>query len=211
MTKLEFLTSLAEKYGTDKLGHGYIPIYAEHLPDYCRTFIEIGVAEGASAMMWNDFYGSENIDLHLIDLFINKDFVSARWCRNRNFVPHTGSQSNINFLSTINVQANVISEDASHNCFDQIITFKHLMVNNLQSNGVYFLEDTHTSRLEEKFYWGNGVENFEDTPLWLFKNYIHTGKIVSKFFSQGESELFENIIKEVHVCADEKLIVIKKY
>ena len=208
MTKLEFLTSLAEKYGTDKNQHGYLPVYAQYLPDTCRTFIEVGVAKGASAMMWNDFYGSEELCIHLVDLFINPDFVSERWCWNRHFIPHKGSQSDLRFLSKINAEAEVVSEDGSHNAFDMLITFKHIFINNLASGGVYFMEDTHCNR--DEFYWGNGIQSFEDTPLWMFKNYLQTGKIENYLFREGEVEVFENLIKEVHVEADEKLIVIIK-
>lgn len=203
------LELLAAKYGTDKLSHGYIPFYEQYMPINSRVMIEVGAAKGASALMFDEYF-MHNIDIHIVDLFINPDFVTTRWCRNKNFVPYSGSQSNINFLSTINVQADFIEEDASHNCYDQLITWKHMMVNNLKTGGVYFMEDVHTSQPKERFYWGYGVDEFEDTPLWLFKNYLETGKIKNKFFSEGESELFENIIKEVHICADEKLIVIIK-
>jgi len=206
MNKLE---SLAAKYGTDKLQHGYIPFYEKYMPTNSRVMIEVGAAKGASALMFDEYFNND-IDIHIVDLFINPDFISTRWCRNRNFVPYAGSQSDINFLSTIKVQADFIEEDASHNCWEQVVTWKHMMVNNLKSGGVYYMEDTHTSHPKEKFYWGNGVDEFEDTPLWLFRNYNETGKIESKFFSEGESNLFENIIDEVHICADNKLIVIIK-
>jgi len=208
-TKLELLTSLAETYGTDKLGHGYLPIYHKYLPEKPMTMIEIGCMNGASAKMFDSYFFNE-MDVHIIDLFLNPEFVSMRWCRENFFVPYQGSQSDIKFLSTINVQADFIEEDASHNCSDQLITWKHCFVNNLKSGGVYFLEDTHTSRPEEKFYWGNGVVNYEDTPLWMFKNYLETGKIKNFMFRKEEAEVFESLIKEVHIEADEKLIVIIK-
>lgn len=210
MNKLEFLTSLAEKYGTDKLGHGYLPVYHKYLPERPMTMIEIGCMNGASAKMFDDYFENK-IDVHIIDLFLNPDFVSMRWCRDNFFVPYQGSQSDLQFLSNIKVQADFIEEDASHNCLEQLITFKHCFINNLRSGGVYFLEDTHTSRPEEKFYWDeNAIKTFEDTPLWMFKNYVETGKIQNFLFSEGESGVFENLIKEVHIEADEKIVVIIK-
>lgn len=210
--KKKSLDVLGKKWGTDKNSdyHNYLVHYEKHLPDKCRYFLEIGVANGFSAMMFNEYFGEDEVDLHIIDLFINKEFVSPRWCRNMGFVPHIGSQTDYDFLRTVNVQAEVIEEDASHNCFDQIFTFKHCFINNLQGGGVYFMEDTHTSQPSEKFYWGEGVETFEDTPLWLFDNYLRTNKIVSKFFNEGESEVFESLIKSVHIEAEDKLIIIKK-
>lgn len=207
--KLELLTSLAEKYGTDKLGHGYLPVYSKYLPDKCRTLIEVGVAKGSSALVWNDYFGEDEVSINLVDLFINREFVSERWCLNRNFIPHKGNQADIKFLSSINAQAEVTIDDASHNALETLITFKHLFVNNTQSGGVYFIEDTQCSK--DEYYWDkNAIHSFEDTPLWMFKNYVQTGKIQNFLFSEGESEVFESLIKEVHIEADEKIIIIKK-
>jgi hypothetical protein len=209
MTYNKSLEIIANKYGTDKLAHGYIPYYETYMPPNSRTMIEIGAAKGASALMFDEYFNND-IDIHIVDLFINTDFVSTRWCRNRNFVPYAGSQSDINFLSSIKAQADFIEEDASHNCADQLITWKHLFVNNLKSGGVYFMEDTHTSQPTEKFYWGGGVEKFEDTPLWLFENYLITGKVENFMFRKEEALVFENLIDSVHIEADRKLIIIKK-
>lgn len=202
------LSRLAAKYGTDKLNHGYIPVYEQYLPKTCRTLIEIGVANGASAQMWNDFYGEENVCLHLVDLFINPEFVSERWCINRNFVPHKGSQSDIEFLSTIKAQAEVITDDGSHNAYDMLASFKHLFVNNMQSGGVYFMEDCHCNL--DKFYYGRGVNDFKDTPLYMFREYLRNGKIENFMFRKEEAEVFESLIKSVHIEAEGKIIVITK-
>src|ERR1700761_8217591 len=97
----EKLSSLARAFKTDKIdSHDYIKYYAKYLPDTCRSMLEIGVAKGASALMWDAFYGADELDLHLIDLFLDPNHVSERWVRNRGWVPHRGDQSDLMFLSS---------------------------------------------------------------------------------------------------------------
>lgn len=208
MTKEEFLIDAATKTGTDKLQHGYIKSYAQYLPDKCRSLLEIGIAEGRSALLWDMFYGKDVLDLHYIDLFLNPDFVNERWCRNRGIMPHAGSQSDVEFLSTIKNKFEVIVDDGSHNAAHQLISFKHLFLNNTKEGALYFIEDTHCNK--EEFYWGEGVTQFEDTPIFMFKHFLQTGKIRNLFFNTAESEQFEDLIKWVRIECDEKLIIIKR-
>lgn len=208
MTKLEFLESLVKEFPSDIGQHGYLEPLSRHLPDTCRSMLEIGIAEGNSALIWSSFYGNDTLDLFYIDLFINPAFVSPRWCRNRGIVPIIGSQSDLRVLASIKEQFSCCLDDGSHNAYDMAVSFKHLFLNNLLSGGIYFITDTHCNK--DSFYWGQGVEVFEDTPLWVFKNYIETGKIQSKFFNEGESEVFESLIESVHIEANEKMIVIKR-
>lgn len=207
------LDEIGIKHGTDKAsvnGHDYLRTYQKILPVKCRSLLEIGIAKGASAEMWLEYYGQDELDLHYIDLFINPEFKSARWCRNRGIVPHIGSQSDINLLYSIKEKFEILIDDGSHVCQHQLVSFKHLFPNNLVEKGIYAIEDTHTSQPHEKYYWGYGVEEFEDTPLWLFKNFKETGKIQHKFFNDGESEMFESLIDTVDILCDEKLIIIKR-
>ncbi|MDP4268317.1 MAG: hypothetical protein Q8880_12910, partial [Bacteroidota bacterium] len=114
MTREELLIDLAKETGTDKLGHGYMQVYAQYLPEKCTSLLEIGIAEGKSAMMWDMFYGHDTLNLHYLDLFINPDFVNERWCKNRGITPHKGSQADINVLSEIKDTFDVIIDDGSH-------------------------------------------------------------------------------------------------
>lgn len=207
--RLDILELLAKKYTTDKLEHGYLKSYAKYLPEKIHSFLEIGVLKGASVKMFDEFY-SHKPEIYLIDLFEEEGNLTTREAREAGWIPIKGSQTDYAVLNKLEDKVDFISEDASHNCYDQIFTFKHCFLNNLKEGGLYFLEDTHTSKPEEKFYWNNGVDVFEDTPLWLFKNYIDTGKIENKFFNEGESEVFESLIDWVKIEADEKLIIIKR-
>lgn len=199
------LTELGQKYGTDKFTHGYLPHYEQHLPTDCRSLLEIGAAKGASALMWREYY--PDCDIHILDLFLNPEFVSAKWCRERFFVPHKGDQSDLNVLSSIKEQFQVIIDDGSHRADHQLLSFKHLFLNNLISGGVYAIEDCHCNKLP--FYWGGGaVTMFDYTALAMFHKWKETGDIVNPYFNEGESEVFKSLINRVEIVEDDKLILI---
>jgi len=207
--------TIAQKFGTDKFEHGYMPYYEFHLPEKIRTMLEIGVAKGASALMWSEIFGEEELDLHIIDLFENEEFVSAKWCRNRGFVPHKGDQSDFKFLYTITNQFDVIVEDGSHNSYDQIASFMHLFQNNLRSGGIYVVEDLHCCK--QPFYRQKNRVEYQDTLLNILIKYSHTGDLSSRFFPnefEGEindslNETFKGMIESVSVY-DDKIAFIKR-
>lgn len=199
------LEELAAKYNTDKFDHGYMPHYQEHLPTTCRSLLEIGAAEGASALMWREFY--PDCDIHILDLFLNPDFVSVKWCRERFFVPHQGDQGSLKVLAAIQEQFDVIIDDGSHRADHQLISFKHLFFNNLVSGGLYAIEDCHCNRLP--FFWGDGaVTMYEFTALHMFNRFKETGEIDNPYFNEGEVEIFKSIIDRVEILEDDKLILI---
>lgn len=202
------IQSNAEKYPSDMKDHGYIVPLARHLPNQCRSMLEIGIAKGFSGKIWEGVYGHNELDLHYLDLFENPEFLSVRECRNNGWVPHNGSQSDMGVLSAIKDKFEVILDDGSHVANHMIVSFKHLFVNNLISGGIYCIMDCHCNK--EKFYWGEGVEKFEDTPLWMFKNYLETGRLENFSIRKEEAQVFENLIEYVSIEADEKLIFIKK-
>lgn len=58
------LLELGQKYGTDKVQSGYLPIYEQYLSPMRATakkVLEIGVAGGASLRMWRDYFAEAKI------------------------------------------------------------------------------------------------------------------------------------------------------
>ena len=55
------LTALGEAHGTDKLFHGYLPLYEKHLPQDVTSLLEIGVFGGKSLRMWRDRFPGARI------------------------------------------------------------------------------------------------------------------------------------------------------
>src|SRR6185503_3154696 len=185
MTKrLIALDTLAQIYQTDKREHGYLPHYEKYLPDKCRWLLEIGVAHGQSLHLWNDLYGTD-CEISAIDLFEDPEHKSPRWCRRNEYIPYIEDQSDTNFLYTLRTKFEVIIDDGSHNADHQWISFKHLFLNNLRSGGLYVTEDLHCNK--EPFYC-QSIKRFEDTMLYVFKNYEKNKIPVSDMFTAQEAE-----------------------
>lgn len=202
------IKNLAAAFGTDKVGHHeYAAAYAQCLPDKCRSMLEIGVAKGASAGMWDSFYGHEELDLYLLDLYLDPDHVSPRWVRNRGWTPIVGDQSDMGTLSAIRAQFDVIIDDGSHRADHMLISFKHLFMNNLKGGGLYVIEDLNCNKYP--FYYGGAVINYSDTPLYMLKDFINYGEIVNPYFNEGEASVFKSLIKGVKIF-DEEIVFIER-
>jgi hypothetical protein len=198
MTKKEWLKHLFEKHKSDKLQHNYAEYYSLHIPDKLHSMLELGVMNGASALAWSDCYG-EDAEIYLADLFENEDWVSEKWCRNRGFIPLKGNQGDLVFLQSFPQNLSMIVDDCSHIPQLTIMSFKHLFLNCLKSGKTYVVEDLHTNLPENKYYWSGAINTFEDTFLWMLENFKEAGKIVNPYFNEGESEVFENVIKSVDI------------
>lgn len=202
------LARYAAHFETDKLGHGYVPHYAEHLPDRCFSMLEIGVWKGASALMWDAFYGNNLVDLYLFDLYKDPNTVPARWVRNHGWVPIIGDQSDSVALASIGRSFEVIIDDGSHNAHHQLISFKHLFLNNLEPGGLYVIEDLHCNK--DPFYYGGEVKRFEDTPLRMLKHFCNEGVIDNVYFNEGESDTFQSLIGSIKVYDDKIAFITRK-
>lgn len=145
------LEALAIKYGTDKLGHGYIPFYEKYLPKEPKRILEIGVKEGRSLAMWSEYFPNAKVygldlfgetTLSDVQLFIDMHIKGE--CQNTILVK--GNQCDWRVLEELRkIDFDVIIDDGSHNSRDQMMTFFGLF------NGKhYFIEDLHCSA--EEFY-----------------------------------------------------------
>jgi hypothetical protein len=144
------LIELATKYGTDKLEHGYIPFYEQHLPKNPKRILEIGVKEGKSLAMWAEYF--PEAEIHGLDLFQENDisdvnnFLQVRVLPNQTCALHKGNQCDWRVLELLRkFDFDVIIDDGSHNARDQMMTFFGLF------NGRhYFIEDLHCN--DDEFY-----------------------------------------------------------
>lgn len=133
------LSELAFMYGTDKLDHGYIPFYEQHLPKNPKKILEIGIKEGRSIQMWQKYF--PDAEIHGLDLFQEfpiPDIPGVKFWQ--------GNQCDWRLLEQLRKEDfDVIIDDGSHNSRDQMITFFGLF------NGQhYFIEDLHCCK--DPFY-----------------------------------------------------------
>ena len=140
---MDTLTELAIKYNTDKWGkHTYTPYYFDLFKErrnIVKKVLEIGTAEGASLLMWRDFfpnatiYGAE-IDPERVKLMEGQKRINVIKCDQtseadlKNVITHTGTDIDI------------IIDDGSHVLEDQVFSCKTLMPM-LQKHVIYIVED----------------------------------------------------------------------
>jgi hypothetical protein len=128
--------------------HHYFDIYHNHFNrfrDQPVTILEIGVFNGGSLQMWENYFGPKariyGVDINPVCKTLEKGQVKI-------FI---GDQSDRNFLRKLRDQIGVIDiliDDGGHGMAQQIATFEELYPS-VSENGVYLVEDLHTSYWKE--------------------------------------------------------------
>lgn len=193
------LTLIANKNGTDKGTefrecHGYTEIYEDYIKKFVGKhprILEIGVENGGSLRMWNDYfvgdceiyaididsykkqYETENTNIFIMDQSSRND-----WENFKSQFPNNGE----NFFD-------IIIDDGSHLISHQMITIFELCDALKKDNGIYILEDLHTSIKPDGGYFEGG--EFKDTSLFslVFKEN-------SPFLTNEENEILFSKIKD---------------
>lgn len=147
---------------------GYFPLYERHLPKTVENFLEIGIAMGISIKMFRDYYEGKGTFHALNNFWGNAGVIPMSELTKLGFVCYDGQQEDVKFLSTIDMQFDVIIDDGSHRSDHQTITFNHLFTHNLKSGGLYVIEDLHCCF--DPYWWGD-VTRFEDTMLYRLINF----------------------------------------
>ena len=126
----------------------YFPAYERHFSRFIDrpvTIFEIGCGEGGSLRLWKTFFGPfariVGIDRLQECREFEEDQVAVR----------IGEQSDLGFLARIAQEfgtPDIVIDDGSHRVADQRAAFEFFYPR-LDRNGVYTVEDVHTS------YWAN--------------------------------------------------------
>lgn len=163
-----YLDNLALKTGTDKASshHNYTEIYAQHFEQIRNEpvrFLEIGIYEGGSVKMWEEYFPTA--ELH----FIDASFGAVKYRSERSHY-HLGDQANPKdlkqFIENSGGRFDIIIDDGGHTMRQQITSFIHLFPH-VNPGGVYIIEDLHTS------YWpALGGGNHTGTTIALLKSLI---------------------------------------
>jgi hypothetical protein len=144
------LNDLAIFYGTDKSSHwhNYAEIYEKYfapLKDSRIKFLEIGLAMGYSAHMWEHYF--TEAELHFIENEKNFLEIYQSHAPERSFC-HSLDQANENelleFISKTGGNFDIILDDGGHQMDQQINSFRTLFPA-LKSGGIYIIEDLATS------------------------------------------------------------------
>ena len=184
------LKTIFDKYGTDKSSHGYTDVYYEafkSLRDKPIKYLEIGVYHGQSILAFKDFF--PNAEIYAIDIDDKKSFI-----QDRIFIEQ-GDQADRDFLKNVfpNVTFDIILDDGGHLMDQQFISLDELFPR-LNPNGIYVLEDLHTS------LWGhyNGGPDKKDTPL-VFLEDISAGNQIDKSLYPDLKNI-DNLLSSIQSC-----------
>lgn len=133
----------------------YIPIYERHFSRFRGrpvNVLEIGVQEGGGLWMWHKYFHPEST-IHGVD--INPDCARPALPGVRVYI---GDQADPNFwmkFRTWTGTLDIVIDDGGHTMNQQITAFDSIYPT-MAPDGVYLVEDTHTS------LWGGRFQDVED-------------------------------------------------
>jgi len=139
------LDEIGLRHGTDKASsnHNYLEFYEIFLAplrDHALTILEVGVLNGASLRMWEEYFPQAKI--------VGADILPdlKRFERGRITIEQV-DQSNIEQLTSVAIKHgpfDVIIEDGSHMWEHQITSLRTLFPF-VKNDGLYIVEDLHTN------------------------------------------------------------------
>ena len=145
----------------------YFDIYDRHFKRYRDRpvrMLEIGVYHGGSLDMWKDYFGA---GLQLIGVDINP---RAKTFETQGVDIRIGDQSDPIFLQQLRDEfgeVDIILDDGGHSCHQQITSYRSLY-DMVASDGIYMVEDVHTSYWDE---YGGGL-NRPESFLEFSKHWV---------------------------------------
>jgi len=149
----------------------YFEIYERYFERFVDTpvrILEIGVQDGGSLQMWKEYFGKQSI---IVGIDINPIYKYEE----EQIYVEIGNQSDIDFLNNVVEKYgnfDIIIDDGSHNQLDILKSFSFLYPK-LNNNGVYLVEDLHTSYWKD--YSGGITSPFNFVSI--ASNFIHDTNI----------------------------------
>lgn len=182
----------------------YFDIYERHFRKYVHQkmlIIEIGVFEGGSIQMWKDYFGPW---AKVVGIDINPNCKKFENPENNIFV-EIGSQSDPDFLKSVIEKygrPDILVDDGSHKMSDIITTFENLY-SQVKDDGIYLVEDLHTS------YWPQyeGGLKLENTFIEYAKNKIDE---LNAVWTNGQIPMTDFTKNTQSICYYDSIIVFEK-
>jgi 23S rRNA U2552 (ribose-2'-O)-methylase RlmE/FtsJ len=185
-------------FNTDKFSHGYIPIYEEYFNN-CKNVVnvlEIGIYNGGSLRYLSNFF--PNATIHGIDIEYKKNIETDKI---KTYICNQESREELNdFLRKTNIMFDIIIDDGGHTMKQQQTSLA-VLFKNLNSGGLYILEDLHTSIWETNLAHGGGFITKDDliTSLDMLSDYKKNKKITSNHMTSDEIYFLESNIKTIEI------------
>jgi hypothetical protein len=137
------LDELALKYDTDKSseGHGYTryiyPLYLDGLRYAAVSFLEIGIREGNSLKMWDEYFTNKNSRLFAVDIIKVENTPKRFTCFKAN-------QKNLQDIAKKIGDLDLVVDDGEHSYEAGKLAFECLWPY-LNAGGLYIIEDVKDS------------------------------------------------------------------
>mgnify|MGYP001246789561 CR=1 FL=1 len=153
--------------------HHYLPIYERYFASFKNKknlkFLEIGVSKGGSLQLWRNYFG-DSATIFGIDIDPNCKQYDGLHGKVR-----IGSQNDKGFLeSVVNEMGgvDVVLDDGSHQ-MRHIKKSLDILFPHLSENGIYFIEDLHTSYWKSHGGGYNSKDNFFNDTIIDIVNDLH--------------------------------------
>jgi hypothetical protein len=184
------LTRLADKYKTDKGSalHRYTGVYEAFfrpMKSSARKICEIGVKEGASLRMFEEYF--RHAVVYGIDI---EDTSRLNSGRIRTFLADQADRKRLAaFVEANGSDFDLILDDGGHTMEQQQVSFAFLF-RSVRPGGFYVIEDVHTSLIP-----GYGVEPGEgNSTLTMIDRFVRSGRIVSAYMTDDEKKYLNDHI-----------------
>lgn len=167
------MDNLLKEYFTKNTGNlinkwlHYFEIYDRYFSKFKDAeivLLELGIFQGGSLDMWKMYFGAR-VKIYAID--INPECKKFEDDQVKVFI---GSQEDRQFLRSIKnkiPKVDLLIDDGGHTMQQQIITFEE-MYDHVKNEGIYFIEDLHTSYIEK---YGGGLK-YKNSFIEYSKNLI---------------------------------------
>ncbi len=190
------LCEIAKRCKTDKVDHGYTPIYHEkfkHLRDKKINLLEIGIYKGGSLKMWLEYFPKA----HIYAIDNKRQCAHLGKFRNGRTTVFKADQSNRselkNVLNSISIDFDIIIDDGMHYMKHQQVSLGMLFPR-LKDSGFYVVEDLATMyNLTRGAFWGQKDDFSDVTSKILEKQPLHFPHMTyaeCKLFEKVKIELF---------------------
>jgi hypothetical protein len=188
------LHEIGLKYGTDKsTHHNFTPtydLYLSYLRNQNLKLLEIGISEGPSLKMWEEYFQNSQI--------IGVDILERSYMNTERIHTMIINQEKENELLSIPGEFDIIIDDGGHTMYQQQLTLKVLFDPKLKYGGTYILEDLHTSK--DRYYGSHGSNSLNNT-LNLLED-LKNGKLRENnqyFIDENNFNSLLNLIESIEI------------
>lgn len=199
---MKLLTTLANKYGSDKGNqygscHGFTDVYDTQLSSIrqsATSVLEIGVNDGASLKMWYEYFPRAII--YGVDIDNKSQYDNERVVCN--ILDQSSKEYLEHFANNIGLEFDFIIDDGSHHMQDQQLTFGYFFPL-LKSGGIYVIEDLHTSLCDNgTMVYGRPVEVYpgkENTTL----HYLTHKPYNSVYLNSEQNKYIQEKVRSIEI------------